>query len=300
MPAIPNEVSTKLTNLQHQVWQTVTLTVSEAAGCDVMFGDGEAGTVSTNDVYADAGTPRLVIQFSFADMPENSMMLLMSPETVSGLTGAIRGTPAPPADENMVAELRPLLEAIVQGTCLAIGNSKNEPTVASGLSIRFHIPSFPPNLQKTDEMVRVTANVTCDAFSGPVTWLMDAEVAHHITGVEILNEEQLAFKTVAGGAFGGGSQGSIYEDSSLEIIMDIPLEVSVELGRVKMQVKEVVELGAGSIVEIDKAAGEPVDVLVNGRMVARGEVVVIDDNFGVRITEILSLQERLQKLNEAA
>jgi len=92
----------------------------------------------------------------------------------------------------------------------------------------------------------------------------------------------------------------MFDESGLEIIMDIPLDVSVELGRVKLQVREVLELGAGSIVEIDKAAGEPVDVLVNGRLVARGEVVVIDDNFGVRITEILSVHERLMKLNEAA
>jgi flagellar motor switch protein FliN/FliY len=62
----------------------------------------------------------------------------------------------------------------------------------------------------------------------------------------------------------------------------------------------VVELGTGSIVEIDKAAGEPVDVMVNGRLVARGEVVVIEDNFGVRLTEILNPQERLQRLGEVA
>ena len=64
--------------------------------------------------------------------------------------------------------------------------------------------------------------------------------------------------------------------------------------------REVVELGTGSVVEIDKAAGEPVDVIVNGRLVARGEVVVIEDNFGVRITEILNPTDRLNKLGEAA
>jgi flagellar motor switch protein FliN/FliY len=82
--------------------------------------------------------------------------------------------------------------------------------------------------------------------------------------------------------------------------MDIPLEISVELGRVKMMVRDVVELSTGSIVEIEKAAGEPVDVLVNGRLVAHGEVVVIEDNFGVRITEILNPNERLSKLGEVA
>jgi flagellar motor switch protein FliN/FliY len=67
-----------------------------------------------------------------------------------------------------------------------------------------------------------------------------------------------------------------------------------------MLVKDIVELGTGSIVEIDKAAGEPVDVMVNGRLVAKGEVVVIEDNFGVRLTEILNPQERISRLGDAA
>jgi flagellar motor switch protein FliN/FliY len=74
------------------------------------------------------------------------------------------------------------------------------------------------------------------------------------------------------------------------------LEVSVELGRVTMLIRELLEVGTGSIVELQKAAGEPVEVLVNGRLIARGEVVVVEDNFAVRITEILSPAERIQRL----
>lgn len=78
--------------------------------------------------------------------------------------------------------------------------------------------------------------------------------------------------------------------------MDVPLEVTVELGRTKMQIKEILDLGAGSIVELDKLAGEPVDVLVNGKLIAKGEVVVIDESFGIRITNIVSQMERLGKI----
>jgi len=70
----------------------------------------------------------------------------------------------------------------------------------------------------------------------------------------------------------------------------------VELGRVTMLIRELLEVGTGSIVELQKAAGEPVEVLVNGRLIARGEVVVVEDNFAVRITEILSPAERIQRL----
>ena len=82
----------------------------------------------------------------------------------------------------------------------------------------------------------------------------------------------------------------------MDLIMDVPLELTVELGRTKMQIKEILDLGAGSIVELDKLAGEPVDVLVNGKLIAKGEVVVIDESFGIRITNIVSQMERLGKI----
>ncbi|MCY7801806.1 MULTISPECIES: flagellar motor switch phosphatase FliY [Bacillus] len=83
---------------------------------------------------------------------------------------------------------------------------------------------------------------------------------------------------------------------NLDMLMDIPLSVTVELGRTNRSVKEVLELSTGSIIELDKLAGEPVDILVNQRVVAKGEVVVIDENFGVRVTDILSQAERISKL----
>ncbi len=84
----------------------------------------------------------------------------------------------------------------------------------------------------------------------------------------------------------------------LELILDIPLDVTVELGRVRMLIKDVLELASGSIVELDRVAGEPVDLLVNGRLIAKGEVVVIEDNFGIRITEIISPADRVAGLGK--
>jgi len=74
--------------------------------------------------------------------------------------------------------------------------------------------------------------------------------------------------------------------ADLEMLLDVPVEVSVELGRTRKLLREVMSLGPGSVVELDKTAGEPVEVFVNGYLVARGEVVVIDENFGIRICEI--------------
>lgn len=86
------------------------------------------------------------------------------------------------------------------------------------------------------------------------------------------------------------------DTGKLELLLDVPLTISVELGRTKMTLKQVLELYNGSIIELDKLTGEPVDVLVNGKIVARGEVVVVDENFAVRITEIVSPRERLTTL----
>jgi flagellar motor switch protein FliN/FliY len=86
------------------------------------------------------------------------------------------------------------------------------------------------------------------------------------------------------------------ENGNLELILDVPLGVSVELGRVKMPVRQLLALTAGSVIELAKLAGEPLDVLINGRAVARGEAVMVNDKFGVRLTEIVSQSERVERL----
>jgi len=86
------------------------------------------------------------------------------------------------------------------------------------------------------------------------------------------------------------------ESKNLNLLLDIPLQVTVELGRTRRSVQEILELSAGSIIELDKLAGEPVDILVNNRLIAQGEVVVIDENFGVRVTDIISQSDRIKKL----
>lgn len=87
------------------------------------------------------------------------------------------------------------------------------------------------------------------------------------------------------------------EQRNLDMLLDIPLKVTVELGRTQRPIKEILDLSAGSIIELDKLAGEPVDILVNQKLIAKGEVVVIDENFGVRVTDIISKTARLMNLN---
>jgi len=83
----------------------------------------------------------------------------------------------------------------------------------------------------------------------------------------------------------------------LDFLLDIPLEISVELGRAHMLINDLLQLGQGSVVELDKLAGEPLEILVNQKLVARGEAVVVNDKFGVRITDIISTIERVKQLS---
>ncbi|WP_250278429.1 flagellar motor switch phosphatase FliY [[Clostridium] colinum] len=83
------------------------------------------------------------------------------------------------------------------------------------------------------------------------------------------------------------------QKENITIIRDVPLEVTVELGRTRKPIKEILEFNPGTVIELDKLAGEPIDILVNGKFIARGEVVVIDENFGVRITDIINTEERI-------
>ena len=85
-------------------------------------------------------------------------------------------------------------------------------------------------------------------------------------------------------------------ERNLDLILDIPLRVTVELGRTKMMVSDLLNLGQGSVIELSKLAGEPMEVLVNDKLVARGEAVVVNEKFGVRLTDIISPAERVESL----
>lgn len=86
--------------------------------------------------------------------------------------------------------------------------------------------------------------------------------------------------------------------NDIDFILDIPVQLTVELGRTKIAIKNLLQLAQGSVVELDGLAGEPMDVLVNGCLIAQGEVVVVNDKFGIRLTDIISPSERIRKLNK--
>jgi flagellar motor switch protein FliN len=86
------------------------------------------------------------------------------------------------------------------------------------------------------------------------------------------------------------------EDLNLDVILDVPVTLSMEIGRTQINIRNLLQLNQGSVVELDRFAGEPLDVLVNGTLVAHGEVVVINEKFGIRLTDVISVSERVKRL----
>ncbi|OKL37128.1 flagellar motor switch phosphatase FliY [Domibacillus mangrovi] len=151
----------------------------------------------------------------------------------------------------------------------------------------------PPQLQASRATPEPAAQPVHQTLSMPVR---ESEEPRRIGGSSIGQQQPVNVETAVFSSFDTPQLGE-QEARNLNMLFDIPLQVTVELGRTNRSVKDILELTSGSIIELDKLAGEPVDVLVNKRLVAKGEVVVIEENFGVRITNIASPADRLKNLN---
>jgi flagellar motor switch protein FliN/FliY len=114
---------------------------------------------------------------------------------------------------------------------------------------------------------------------------MSAEEAAQLAQFEKLTADAQPSAPAAGG-----------KDVNLDVILDVPVTLSMEVGRTRIPIRNLLQLNQGSVVELDRAAGEPLDVFVNGTLVAHGEVVVVNDKFGIRLTDVISPAERIRKL----
>jgi flagellar motor switch protein FliN/FliY len=118
------------------------------------------------------------------------------------------------------------------------------------------------------------------------------------SGTEVSNEVATPAETVAPASFANFSPTQVSAaGNDLSMILDIPVQLTVELGRTRIPIKHILQLAQGSVVELEAMAGEPMDVLVNGYLIAQGEVVVVNDRFGIRLTDIVTPSERMRRLS---
>jgi flagellar motor switch protein FliN/FliY len=226
--------------------------------------------------------------------------------------GAGVPVPTPLLDEQMNA-LANAMSGIVQGFANAVGNMLGQPLQTASEATALEPLILPPSFALARMAIRVD-------FTYQIAGVMDGQISLYVTpdfALALIPPADSSADTGASGAsaaaMNGGAEPAAVSTPfqpfdtatpadalprGMDLLLDIPLEATVELGRARMLIRDVLELSPGSIVELERVAGEPVDLLVNGRLVAKGEVVVIDDNFGIRITEIVSPADRVASLGK--
>ncbi len=307
------------------------LALSEQIGKDVTLNVEQVTTVPMQDVMMRAES-LLSTVFSLAGpFSAESLLLLTLPTArfLADLMDAGGESDAPSEatlEEAQVKLLATALQGGIRGLAAALAVSHGDNIEIESCNTQAGPLLLPPVFALDGDILEARMTLSAAGLEdGEATLLITPEWARGLivapveAGGDSLSEDDLAAMLNDIGGLGGGLPGlpSALPSTSgappfanfptsaeplmprgMNMIMDIPLDVTVELGRVRMLIKDVLELSMGSIVELDRVAGEPVDLLVNGRLVAKGEVVVIEDNFGIRITEIVSQADRLAGLGK--
>jgi len=151
-------------------------------------------------------------------------------------------------------------------------------------------------IEETEATVEVESTVEPEDETAEVKVDVEAEVPKYDFSEKTQSDETVTVQPVRFASFEDNSQTQGETNKNLDLLMDIKLQLTVELGRTELPIKKVLELTRGSIIELEKIAGEPVELYANGKLVAHGEVVVIEDNFGLRITSITEPDDRLKSL----
>lgn len=146
----------------------------------------------------------------------------------------------------------------------------------------------------SDDLMGEEGDINQDAMADE--WAAAMEEQEEIDGPPSTDDDSSAMELTefeeAGGTIGGGAE----DNPDLDVILDIPVTISMEVGATSISIRNLLQLNQGSVIELDRLAGEPLDVLVNGTLIAHGEVVVVNEKFGIRMTDVISPSERIKKL----
>jgi len=310
------EVLTQFVVKQAQVWQSVAMYLSEQNNTLVEIPTPQSSAVPIGDLTGLTADTVLHIQAQFAEQSDAPCLFVVGEqmseraESQRALLEATLGSAPDTIDDAALNAAQAFGQHLMQGLAIAFGNLTSKTFTPDQVIARYEPIAFPPNFLTVDEVIatRFTVQIP-ERPPFKLTWLLTENLARALLGMKPAEADPLASllmepepaapaaaPTPTPAAFNIFADNDDSREQNLDLLLDIPLEVSVELGRVTMLIRELLEVGTGSIVELQKAAGEPVEVLINGRLIARGEVVVVEDNFAVRITEILSPAERIQRL----
>ncbi|MFD2171348.1 flagellar motor switch phosphatase FliY [Tumebacillus lipolyticus] len=243
----------------------------------------------------------VLIKISFrlivGDLIDSHIMQLVpisfAKDMINKLTGGIGESDPEPAPAPAPAPAPVHMEPAAQPAPPVMSQSEVVPHAMQAAPAPQVAPSYPPQQPVYAEYPPAPYPPYPQQYAYPPQGYAHAEAAATMAAPRqqpSVNVQPVQFASFDATA-GTGSQ-----PSNLDLLLDVPLTITVELGRTKKLIKDILELVPGSIVQLDKLAGDPVDIMVNNKLVAKGEVVVIDENFGVRVTDIISPSERVRKL----
>ncbi len=270
--------------------------------------------------------------FSLSAPMTADILLIVTQETAALLVALMEGqteaASVGPLTEPKVQKLATAMQGVTRGFATALTNLTGDVTEVESCTTHQGPITLPPVFAMEGSAVQATLSLNLpQAPEAALTFILIPQLVQALVsngddtasapqggGDPALSEDDLAAMLGDLGNLSGPEPSPVPQSSSfpsfaapdssptiprgMELILDIPLDVTVELGRVRMLIKDVLDLSSGSIVELDRVAGEPVDLLVNGRLIAKGEVVVIEDNFGIRVTEIISPADRVAGLGK--
>ncbi|MFC6331158.1 flagellar motor switch phosphatase FliY [Paenibacillus septentrionalis] len=241
---------------------------------DVTSGDG-VDHLPPEDVMI-----KISFHLRIGDLIDSTIMQLLPISFARQMVATLMGT-----------DTEPLAPAAVEAPpAPAAPAPQAAPPVAPAVQPQYEAPQQPAAQQPFAQQQPAPQHYAPqqDAYAQP---MMNTEMPNQAMGMNRnVNVQPVQFASFNPGPY------TQTDGTNLNLLLDIPLKVTVELGRTQKQIKDILELSQGSIIELDKLAGEPVDILVNNKLIAKGEVVVIDENFGVRVTDIVSQWDRIQKL----
>ena len=234
-----------------------------------------------SNVAESMHVPKVMVRF-----PQNDFLLFSYPITSEGVSYTMWEVVSREVANGMIS-------AFGGNVSLGLGTMATEPAQPAS-------PKASPTGFEQPQMVNPMAGMAQMSMGQPMMDMNMGMAQMQMNGMNMApmgqmnmmnvpNVQSLQYPALQGGV-------NSMEQGNIGLIMDVYMEMTVELGRTKKQIKEILGMGEGTIIELDKLAGEPVDILVNHKPIAKGEVVVIDENFGVRVTEILSSLERVSDL----
>ena len=322
-PTASNKYSAVMSDIADAV-NTASNSVGSLVGSSVQFSKQASSTVGKSDIAAQIEKQSIVASVQMGDV---ASLLVFNPQQAKKLAMSVMGATTEPAelDEAHLSSLSELSGTMAEAIANHLSQKFSENLEPSAPNVKIFnqasdLPDFPSQRVLKSNFGMSVNNSPLGNFSvlmdesGPIRW----SGSNHQGGDDPLGGLDFSGMEGGGGSnisesssvegpqtmnpvsfptfpTGGGSPAGV--SPNYELLLDVQMVLTVELGRTTKYVKDVLKFGEGSIIELDKLAGEPVDLLVNGKLIAKGEVVVIDENFGVRVTDIVAPAERLAQMS---